>query len=60
MSKEKYTKDDELVFGPYRRLEGDRAIARMMCGKNAEKFQRTIPLLLALWGINIQQEDDEA
>jgi hypothetical protein len=61
VSKEENTKtDEELVFGPTRSSEGDKAIARMMFGKNAEKFQRTIPHLLALWGINIKPKDDEA
>ena len=60
MSTEKNEKvDEELVFGPYRNSKGDKAIARMMFGKNAERMQRDLPLLFALWGINFRIEDDE-
>jgi hypothetical protein len=59
MSKEKNSDASELVFGPNKTAEGDEAIARMMFGKNAEKVRRTLPLLFALWGIDIRQKDDE-
>ena len=59
MSNEKNSDADELVFGPNKSSEGDKAIAGMMFGKNAEKMRRTLPLLFALWGIDIRQKDDE-
>ena len=45
---------ENLIFGFDRTDEGDKAISRLMFGKNAENIAEFLPVLFELWGVKLK------
>ncbi|MHA1916848.1 MAG: hypothetical protein ACTSUV_00830 [Candidatus Ranarchaeia archaeon] len=54
MTDSKNLDTENLIFGFDRTDAGDKAISKLMFGKNAEKMSEILPVLFELWGIKLK------